>query len=871
VDAEFGTGIRLSAGEWFDVRFSGAPRWLNHVEVATDAGEFRIEVLDLNDVWLPYLTGRGNQDSEPVSMSGANVRARGLRFVPLGILANEPHLFELAATHIKAHPDHGGDANRPSLYYEYVEDYSNWRRKTGDWHVDLDQSRADALGLEANLIKAGWASDGGGELLARMRHWSSAVLGGTENKRPDDHDLAYFAGHGLLLGGETYMLFNTQQPDFSMHSGKARGAWGDRDVEWVALAGCKILNTDAMIKAWFKTMNGLHLLLGWVTNCPDKPIGKSFGWQLRDGGAASPPLTLKRAWFRAADAYHSRSWRVAVVAENVPALFDDYAWVPNYPVAPDPVHGTTVLAQYYTTSLFFTGSPQVRPGMGAQEPAITLPARSETGVAVVVPKSILATQDSVPPPMPRYVAQPVTVDVPYVTQIASTICSAGGPFCRALVAPATKGLAVGAVDGAWEMSVESATAAPHIFDSENWLEWRHTAPLLPLPADAVTISDSVLTSWGLRPAGAVPFSASYLRQVALDTSGPDDTDPIEIPDSTFDTAIRVDYRRHLDDPASSLVAGPGGWMSVTLGDGGKVQQIHRGAWRPFVQGSTVPLVPLSTVLNELAGRGVRATIESLTGNITQIQVNDVQVGYYEYECDVSQAILRPTYIMGVTFTERDADGSDLTFDGEIHMWADAPPLSAQIDSPPDSTVVAPGTNLCFLGSAQGGEPPFSFQWEKVGVKYTEGPIGTGETVCADMIQADTPEGPAEGEIVRLTVTDALGAQATDYVDVVFGEFAVVGADLAHGFDLMSVKPNPAGGTATISFSLGSAMDIEAAIFDVRGRTVRVLAAGRRFPEGSNSISWDGRDQAGRLVSGGVYWVRVRAGRQEAVRKLVLIR
>jgi flagellar hook assembly protein FlgD len=45
------------------------------------------------------------------------------------------------------------------------------------------------------------------------------------------------------------------------------------------------------------------------------------------------------------------------------------------------------------------------------------------------------------------------------------------------------------------------------------------------------------------------------------------------------------------------------------------------------------------------------------------------------------------------------------------------------------------------------------------------------------------------------------------------------------------------------------------LYDAAGRLVRTIANGVRF-SGNGSLQWDGRDDSGRVVASGVYWVRV---------------
>ncbi len=88
------------------------------------------------------------------------------------------------------------------------------------------------------------------------------------------------------------------------------------------------------------------------------------------------------------------------------------------------------------------------------------------------------------------------------------------------------------------------------------------------------------------------------------------------------------------------------------------------------------------------------------------------------------------------------------------------------------------------------------------------------------------------------------------------------------FRVLAPAPNPFRGETVVRFSLPAAGPALVQVFDVRGRLVRTLASGTR-PAGVYALAWDGQDAAGRRASGGVYVVRVAAGRAEATRKVVL--
>jgi hypothetical protein len=80
------------------------------------------------------------------------------------------------------------------------------------------------------------------------------------------------------------------------------------------------------------------------------------------------------------------------------------------------------------------------------------------------------------------------------------------------------------------------------------------------------------------------------------------------------------------------------------------------------------------------------------------------------------------------------------------------------------------------------------------------------------------------------------------------------------------------GLSTIPFGLGRAGIVEARIYDVAGRQVRLLAR-REFPAGEHRLQWDGADDAGRALGRGVYFARIRLGdgRIEETRRIVVLK
>ena len=69
--------------------------------------------------------------------------------------------------------------------------------------------------------------------------------------------------------------------------------------------------------------------------------------------------------------------------------------------------------------------------------------------------------------------------------------------------------------------------------------------------------------------------------------------------------------------------------------------------------------------------------------------------------------------------------------------------------------------------------------------------------------------------------------------------------------LDAAHPNPFNPSTKISFALDEPSEHELAIFDLSGRRLHVLSRGH-LPAGAHQATWDGRDDAGRALAGGVY-------------------
>jgi hypothetical protein len=92
---------------------------------------------------------------------------------------------------------------------------------------------------------------------------------------------------------------------------------------------------------------------------------------------------------------------------------------------------------------------------------------------------------------------------------------------------------------------------------------------------------------------------------------------------------------------------------------------------------------------------------------------------------------------------------------------------------------------------------------------------------------------------------------------------------AMSLSLFPNYPNPFNPSTTISFYLPSKSHVTLELFDISSRLVaRLLNA--EISEGLHSIQWKGVNESGRRVASGIYFCRLRVGKEVRLRKIVLM-
>ncbi|PYJ03147.1 MAG: hypothetical protein DME25_13215, partial [Verrucomicrobia bacterium] len=161
---------------------------------------------------------------------------------------------------------------------------------------------------------------------------------GLDSLYADNADIVFYIGHGYG-GGFT---FESSQDDGTLYYTDAAGAWGDRDLEWLALLSCQVLQDDYAGQKWYQrwgpSFDGLHLLLGFETNAHDWPaFGGTFAdWVLGRFGFL-PAMPVRTSWFLAKWQQQPAADIAVVIGVLGPAgcsNYGDYFWGKG-PVGPD--------------------------------------------------------------------------------------------------------------------------------------------------------------------------------------------------------------------------------------------------------------------------------------------------------------------------------------------------------------------------------------------------------------------------------------------------------------------------------------------------------------------------------------------------------
>lgn len=194
------------------------------------------------------------------------------------------------------------------------------------------------------------------------------------------------------------------------------------------------------------------------------------------------------------------------------------------------------------------------------------------------------------------------------------------------------------------------------------------------------------------------------------------------------------------------------------------------------------------------------------------------------------------------------------------------PLAAMSQSPPglnfrgtsQSTFCCPDTNSCVERAELTREVPAN-NCEAYGMVYgcsfqPSDPNSLSESLS---VSCQSPPGHRGKEKIR-------------DIPKVEGREPLPDLEGAQGGRYLSTIPNPFNPETRITFETFAEEHVTVQVYDVSGRRVRALASAV-FPMGRNHVIWDGRDDAGNPVAGGVYFVVLMGKGWRATGRAVLLK
>ena len=290
------------------------------------------------------------------------------------------------------------------------------------------------------------------------------------------------------------------------------------------------------------------------------------------------------------------------------------------------------------------------------------------------------------------------------------------------------------------------------------------------------------------------------------------------------------------------------------------------------------------VANARASKGARiATLfEGVTpreGALLSLATPSLSTIYWEFVAQVQATHFLPGYSLVVATTSDSTPASNprtyfmvvaLTADN-AQYWQSAPDSGYSVDN------LAPATPAPFTGSYSAGVTHLHwgrcFESDLDGYRVYRGATagfvpGPGNLIGA---QADTGlavAGPA-GSYYKLSAIDIHGNESA-YALLGPGGTVDVPDATPNILRLLPPRPNPARGVTEFALWLPEAGQVSFVLHDTQGRQVRELVRGRQ-PAGEQRVIWDGRDDGGRSVPGGLYFATLKAAGRTLEARLVWLR
>lgn len=182
---------------------------------------------------------------------------------------------------------------------------------------------ADAMAADGVVVQFDW-----GDANAWEQDFKDPSLGGDDSAWVDDVDAVFYTGHANGNG----FTFPGDNDDGRLDYDEA--VWGNRNLEWLVIAACGPLQSNAgglsWVQRWGDAFDGLHLMLAYANVSRDNTReGRIYAEGLLGTGDADAPLRVRHAWVRAATEVQPSSVTYAymgVFGADGESNFNDYFW-----------------------------------------------------------------------------------------------------------------------------------------------------------------------------------------------------------------------------------------------------------------------------------------------------------------------------------------------------------------------------------------------------------------------------------------------------------------------------------------------------------------------------------------------------------------
>ncbi len=190
----------------------------------------------------------------------------------------------------------GAQSSSPVIMVAGVKDYGV-ERAVSDLGGPEQAGYIGRMDAEAGMVRRfNWTGNSAWE-----KDFKDSSSGGIDHNYVDNVDQVLYIGHG---GGNGFSFTSSHDDTEILYDDPGvQQAWGDLDLEWLALFSCQVLRESSDGKMWYErwgpTFDGLHLLLGYQTNAKaETHTPRSFAqWQLgKSFGFITISVPVRVAW-----------------------------------------------------------------------------------------------------------------------------------------------------------------------------------------------------------------------------------------------------------------------------------------------------------------------------------------------------------------------------------------------------------------------------------------------------------------------------------------------------------------------------------------------------------------------------------------------